>query len=175
MINFKKIDYLKLGNSRQQKAYKTLTALNIFSILKDYNPILTGTIPIEIDIPESDLDIICQCNNHEVFIELVEQNFKENRQFNMYSTTVNNIKTSICSFKFNDFDIEIFAQNRATELQHAYRHMLIEYKILQENNMAFKSDIIALKQNGFKTEPAFAKLLGLKGNPYEALLYYFDN
>ena len=28
-----------------------------FNILKNFKPILTGTIPIDIDLPESDLDI----------------------------------------------------------------------------------------------------------------------
>lgn len=48
--------------------------------------------------------------------------------------------------------------------------MLIENEILKQNGLQFKKDIVSLKLKGFKTEPAFAKLLGLKGNPYLALL-----
>ena len=53
--------------------------------------------------------------------------------------------------------------------------MIIEHKILQENDEKFRRDIIKLKERGLKTEPAFAKLLGLEGNPYQALLDYKVN
>jgi hypothetical protein len=58
MIDFTRIDYLKDGNERQKKAYEVLTKYRIFEKLKDYSPILAGTVPIEIDINGSDLDII---------------------------------------------------------------------------------------------------------------------
>ncbi|MNK30599.1 hypothetical protein D3C87_490190 [compost metagenome] len=50
--------------------------------------------------------------------------------------------------------------------------MLIEHQILQEKGEDFRLKIIALKRNGYKTEPAFAKLLNLQGNPYLDLLKY---
>ncbi len=38
---------------------------------------------------------------------------------------------------------------------------------------AFRQEIIALKKQGYKTEPAFAMALGLKGDPYyKELLNY---
>ncbi|WP_343330978.1 DUF4269 domain-containing protein [Polaribacter staleyi] len=54
--------------------------------------------------------------------------------------------------------------------QNAYRHMIVENKILKEKGFEFKQSIKKLKSNGTKTEPAFAKLLGLEGNPYTELL-----
>ncbi len=60
MLNFKDITYLKEGTIRQKEAYKVLLELNIFELLKNFKPILLGTIPINIDIESSDLDIICQ-------------------------------------------------------------------------------------------------------------------
>ncbi|MEA5405931.1 hypothetical protein VB776_23535 [Arcicella sp. DC2W] len=50
MIHFDKIDYLKYGNEKQQKAFQILSNYAIFEILVTFNPILVGTIPIEIDI-----------------------------------------------------------------------------------------------------------------------------
>lgn len=58
MINFLDISYLKTGTERQRKAYQVLTERAILENLAQYNPILTGTIPINIDIENSDLDII---------------------------------------------------------------------------------------------------------------------
>jgi len=70
-----------------------------------------------------------------------------------------------------EFPIEIFAQNKPTIEQNAYRHMIAEYKILQEKGEEFKEKIIDLKKKGIKTEPAFGMLLGLE-NPYEDLLKF---
>jgi len=54
-----------------------LHKLEIFDYLKNYTPILTGTIPIEIDLPDSDLDIICECKDHISFAKDLTDNFGE--------------------------------------------------------------------------------------------------
>lgn len=48
--------------------------------------------------------------------------------------------------------------------------MLIEDIILHEKGSAFRKRIIELKSYGIKTEPAFARLLGLQGDLYSELL-----
>jgi hypothetical protein len=48
--------------------------------------------------------------------------------------------------------------------------MLIEHSLLTEKGEHFRQEIIKLKRQGLKTEPAFAKLLGLDGDPYKAIL-----
>jgi len=169
-INFKNIEYLKSGNHRQKRAFHVLNKLKIFENFKKYNPILTGTIPIEIDIPESDLDIICQCENHLELSNLLIKLFSQFTSFTLKTSDWNGIETTISKFHFDNFEIEIFAQNIPTVEQNAYQHMLIEYKILNQKGKAFRDNIITLKSNGLKTEPAFAKLLGLGGDPYDALL-----
>lgn len=172
MIDFKNIEYLKTGNGRQRLAYKVLHELAIYEKLKNYNPILAGTIPIGIDLPESDLDIICECENHPEFSTLLSELFENENEFEIYPTVKKGIPTTIARFKTPDFEIEIFGQNIPTERQNAFRHMLIEYKLLEEKGPEFKTEIIHLKSLGLKTEPAFAKLLGLAGDPYEELLNY---
>jgi hypothetical protein len=52
--------------------------------------------------------------------------------------------------------------------------MIIESRILKEKGIDFKEKIIKLKSSGIKTEPAFAKLLGLNGNPYVELLKLYS-
>jgi hypothetical protein len=39
----------------------------LFDILLAYDPVLAGTIPLDVDVPGSDLDIICCCADTDVF------------------------------------------------------------------------------------------------------------
>jgi len=168
--DFKDIDYLKHGNDRQRLAYSEILKYDVFEKLKKYNPILTGTIPIEIDLPESDLDIICECEDHKKFAEFILEQFGDEANFKTYSQEVNGVKSTIAEYKSDNFKFEIFGQSIPTDKQNAYRHMIIEDRILKEKGIEFKNEIMKLKSNGLKTEPAFAKLLKLKGDPYDALL-----
>ena len=70
-MNFRNPAYLTRGNARQQRAYRALQSLGIFRILRDYTPILTGTIPLNIDIRGSDLDVICAAHDLEAFTRAV--------------------------------------------------------------------------------------------------------
>ena len=170
MLDFKNIEYLKTGNRKQQLAYKEITELNIFSSLLKYKPILTGTIPIEINIPESDLDIICECQNHDKFKEDLTKLFGKQNNFSISTKLHKGITSTIAEFTGKYFIIEIFGQNMPVEKQNAYRHMLIEHQILLKKDSEFRNRVIELKKSGIKTEPAFAQLLGIEGNPYDELL-----
>ncbi|OCA76648.1 hypothetical protein BBH99_02765 [Chryseobacterium contaminans] len=171
MIDFTKIDYLKQGNERQRRAYEILTKHRIFEKLEYYSPILAGTIPIEIDIEGSDLDLI-----FEVDLKF-EEDFLDDLMFSKFIPydveveypIVNGEKCITLNFMLEGFPIEIFGQNKPTTQQNAYLHMIAEHKILQEKGEEFKQKIIELKKQGIKTEPAFGMLLGLE-NPYEDLL-----
>lgn len=168
--SFRNIAYLKTGNERQKLAFFEIKAYNILEKLEKYDPILTGTIPIGIDLPESDLDIICECKNHLEFSAYLYQQFSNEKDFQMYSTSLKGIQSTVAEFKTKNFVVEIFGQNIPTEMQDAYKHMIIEERILNERGFEFKQKIKDLKSKGLKTEPAFAKLLGLHGDPYVALL-----
>ena len=168
MIDFLDITYLKFGNKKQQKVYQVLVKNKIMEKLSTYSPILVGTIPINIDIETSDIDIICYVRNKNQFIEALVSHFQNLMGFKVTTNTVfNSIKAN---FYIDDFEFEIFGQDLVSIQQNAYQHMIIEYRILIEKGEQFRQEIIKLKRQGLKTEPAFAKLLGLDGNPYTALL-----
>lgn len=175
MIDFTTLDYLRAGNERQKRAHEILTKYKIFEVLDYYSPILAGTIPIEIDIDGSDLDIICELDFR------FEEDFLDDISFSKMIPleaevkvdypVVNDEKSITINFTLEDFPIEIFAQNKPTTQQNAYLHMMAEYKILKEKGEEFKQKIIDLKKKGIKTEPAFGMLLNLE-NPYEDLLKF---
>ncbi|MBB2951366.1 DUF4269 domain-containing protein [Sphingobacterium sp. JUb56] len=168
-IDFRNINYLKLGNTKQRKTHKIITKYQLFEILNDYKPILVGTIPINIDIEESDVDIILQAHNLKKLTQLLLKSFAQFAQFRL-STFNNGALTS--NFMLEDTLIEIYATDIDTEKQNGYLHMIKEYEILQARKDSFKMEIIKLKKQGIKTEPAFCKLLNISGDPYVELLNY---
>ncbi|WP_262148613.1 DUF4269 domain-containing protein [Chryseobacterium foetidum] len=170
MIDFTRIDYLKEGNGKQKRAFAVLNKYKVLEKLSDFSPILAGTIPIQIDIDGSDLDIICDVKNQFEFENFLNEKFSE---FDLKIETIklNETDCIVCNFELEDFPIEIFGQNKPTTEQNAYLHMIAEYKILQEKGDNFKQKIIDLKKKGIKTEPAFGMILNLE-NPYEDLLKF---
>jgi hypothetical protein len=174
--DFTNICYLSGGNERQKAAYTLMDELQIIEILNPFNPILVGTIPINIDIPESDLDIICEVNDNDFskFEELVWRSFYPLDQFRYSIRTVNGMNNYVANFIYKSWEFEIFGQPLPTHLQNGYKHVMIEYRILHLLGTDGNEQIRALKRKGLKTEPAFAQLLNLEGDPYDRLLELFE-
>lgn len=172
MTDFSAIDYLQSGNPKQILAYEVLKEDRIMELLSDFDPILIGTIPINIDIENSDLDIICFWKNKAEFISEIHKAFGSKKDFRIWESKINQQESVVASFLTDIFEIEIFGQNIPTKEQNGYKHMIIEHQILEEKGEEFRQEILKLKRKGIKTEPAFAELLGLKGNPYVELLKY---
>lgn len=173
-MNFLNLEYLRLGSDRQKQAAMVIDELRLWDHLKPYNPILVGTIPIGIDIASSDLDIICHVTDFARFErELKTRYSKLVSNFTCSSRTVNNVDRTVARFRYNGWEFEIFAQSLPSTKQNGYRHMIVEYKLLKRLGEAARQRIIELKRSGYKTEPAFAKLLHISGDPYEELLQIY--
>lgn len=170
-IDFFTIEYLKQGSPIQRAGYEALIKSNVLDVLKNYNPVLAGTLPLDIFIEGSDLDILCFAPDLSLF-ENDLQHFSAEKDFSVSKKQVTNVLSLIGNFKLHGFEFEIFGQPIPTLDQHAYRHLLIEHAILEREGSGFRNAIIDLKQSGIKTEPAFAQLLNLPGDPYDALLRY---
>lgn len=169
-INFRNIDYLRKGNDKQKQAYEVLTKNEIMTRLKDFDPILVGTIPINIYLENSDLDIVCQFLDSNGFKRYLARKFGGYEKFKIWENTLQETSAIVANFFIDGFEVEIFGQNIPTNEQQGYRHMLIEYNLIEERGDRFRKRIIELKEKGYKTEPAFAFQLDLEGDPYKSLL-----
>ncbi|MEL6560820.1 MAG: DUF4269 domain-containing protein [Bacteroidota bacterium] len=169
-MDFKNLSYLADGSKIQQKAFQVLKSSEIMELLAEFDPIVVGTIPLDIAIEGSDLDIICQWKDSDDFKNALRYNFASYPMFRVFEKEISSISSIIAQFQIDDLKIEIFGQDLPTMQQYGYRHMLIEYQILKARGATFKSQVIALKQSGSKTEPAFCQLLGIEGDSYENLL-----
>ena len=76
----------------------------------------------------------------------------------------------VVRFHIDAIPFEIFACAEPSVQQSAYRHFLIEERILKAGGLRLKNKIQCLRETGEKTEPAFAKALGLNGDPFVKLL-----
>lgn len=166
---FETIDYLRYGNEKQKNAYEAINSLALMEKLSDYNPILCGTLPIGIDIEGSDLDIIMEVFEPEKFERKIKSFFYHKENFIFKNTVIRNTPVAKANFFHAGFEFELFGQPQSVKKQYAYLHMVIE-KYLITNYPSMKEEVLVLKRSGMKTEPAFCKVLGLEGDPFEVLI-----
>lgn len=161
--DFFDITYLSKGSLIQQAGYQSIISSEILDRLKEFNPVVVGTLPLDLFTYASDIDIICYVTDANKFQSLLADSQRKQ---------LGRIDSVIANFEHDSFQFEIVGQPVPVVQQIAYRHMIVEWNILAANDEAFRSKIMELKRKGIKTEPAFAQVLGLKGDPYEALLGY---
>ncbi len=175
MQDWRNLAYLERGTSRQRAAFRTLAHLNLLHILRDYDPVLVGTVPLNIDIPGSDLDIVHylpQPDAIDSFRQIVEAHVGTERDFRQRQYQLRDVPTYVASFETDAFPVELFAQPLPVASQAAYRHLCVEYRLLHlaEDTDTAREVIRQLKRDGLKTEPAFAQYFGIPDDPYQALL-----
>jgi hypothetical protein len=156
--NWKDPRYLAVGTSRQRHTYTLLAQLGILTTLRRFDPVVAGTIPLGIDLPDSDIDVICEVALADVptFEQQLRAHYGHLPAFRVGTLASGERPALVSSFRYAGVEIEVFGQALPTAQQYAFRHLAVEHAVL--------------KQQGLKTEPAFAALLHLPGNPYEALL-----
>lgn len=168
--NWKDIGYLQAGSAPQRLAHRLLQQHEVLSRLQDYDPILVGTFPLDITVPGSDLDVICAVSDFEVFAEAVAAGFSHCPGYAVRYLVLAGVPSIVMAFWLEEIEVEIFGQNLPPEQQNGYRHLAVEARLLAAGGPAFRQQVVDLKTSGIKTEPAFAQLLGLNGDPYQALL-----
>jgi len=191
--NWQDIHYLTFGTPTQRAAYAVITQSKLLEHLQDFSPTLVGTVPLDVDIPGSDLDILCEVYRFVPFAALLQSYYAHLPGFEQKTKTLNGVPSHIsrfiCEFEGNSesasellrnteyairFTIEIVAQPVPVTQQRAYRHMLAEARLLEQGGEPARQTIRQLKLSGEKTEPAFAQYFNLEGDPFLVLLELAD-
>lgn len=94
---------------------------------------LCGTIPLNIDTEKSDLDIILNVTDMDLFKAKINKLYGDHTDFTTKHKIIRNRNVLVTSFSCYDFEIQLFAQNQPTSKQYAYLHMIVEWKILEKN------------------------------------------
>ncbi len=166
--SFSGVARLASVSPRGARAAEILDHHQLLDCLVAYQPEIVGTLPLAIDTPESDIDILCNAPDLTAFSELSDRTFGHFDGYRLHKrpATSHVAAALVVRFECDGLPVEIFATDCPTRSQYGFVHMLIEARILFVMGEEFASQVRELKQSGIKTEPAFAKLLGLSGDPY---------
>jgi hypothetical protein len=143
--------------------------LGILDVLRDHDPRIAGTLPLGIDVPGSDIDILCHVVDGKAFTHLVWSAFGEQPGFSVRQWTGDG-RPVIASFEAHGWAFELFGHPSPVALQRGWRHFEIERRLLALGGAPFRHAVMERRRQGAKTEPAFADSLRLEGDPYAALL-----
>jgi predicted metalloenzyme YecM len=176
---------LKLGETRikfhhmslenvihTEKHLSTMQFLEQTFLLQEFSafsPCLSGTIPLNIDTSESDLDILFCANNLDTFTEEIRAKFSNFTDYQESRQKSQDLESRNFNFRYNELPVELFVQTKESYKQRSHQHFLIEGRLLKILGSGFRKEIINLKTTGLKTELAFGKVLNLQ-EPYESLV-----
>ncbi|WP_335582710.1 DUF4269 domain-containing protein [Paenibacillus bovis] len=122
--------YLAEGNARQRSAYQVLQQLDLLSTLSAYNPVLAGTIPLDIDISSSDLDILCEVYDPDRFEALLIRYYSHMTDWTLSRREADGLIRTVARWSYKGWEIEVFAQPRPVTDQNGFRHMIVEQRLL---------------------------------------------
>ncbi len=137
--------------------------------LAAFDPRVAGTFPLGLDVAGSDIDILCHAADAQAFAGVVWQAFAHLEGFSMHQWTCGE-RAVVAVFRVAGLPFEVFGSPLPVDVQAGWRHFLAEQQLLETGGGAFFEAVRAARRTGLKTEPAFAHVLGMKGDPYEALL-----
>jgi hypothetical protein len=162
--------YLRDGTPRQRAAGAALRRLDLFARLAPFTPVLAGTIPLAVDTPASDLDVLCEAHDLDAFEAGARAAFGQHAGFRVHRAEHQGLPAAIVCFATEGFPFELFGQPRSVGEQRGFLHLVAEARLLACAEGQARAAIRALKLAGLKTEPAFAVHFALAGDPYVELV-----
>lgn len=140
----------------------------LLAALAAFDPHVVGTPPLGLDLPASDIDIVC-CADDLSFTTLMWDGFRHEQCFGLRQWRFGE-RAVVASFTAHGWPFEVFASPRPVAQQAGWRHFRVETRLLDLGGAALRRRVMARRLAGAKTEPAFAQVLGLAGDAYTALL-----
>ncbi len=148
---------------------EALAQSGVLARLAPFDPHVAGTPPLGLDLPDSDIDILCHAPDPQAFAAAVWAACRDLPGFAMWQWQGRD-RPVVAQFQFAGWLFELFGQGRPVAEQLGWRHFQIERRLLALGGEPLRTAVMACRHAGAKTEPAFAQVLGLAGDPYAALL-----
>ncbi|WP_294257029.1 DUF4269 domain-containing protein [uncultured Sphingomonas sp.] len=148
---------------------EALSRSGVLSRLAAFDPHVAGTPPLGLDLPDSDIDILCHAPDPHAFAAALWEAYRDLPGFAMWQWQGSD-RPVVARFHCAGWLFELFGQARPVAEQLGWRHFAIERRLLSLGGEPLRAAVMARRYAGAKTEPAFAQVLGLTGDPYAMLL-----
>lgn len=154
----------------QRPSYEdALAACRVLERLAAFGARVAGTPPLGLDMPGSDIDVLCCAPDAHAFAAALWAAFGDAPGFTLTQWR-DPPRPVVAAFDAAGWRIEVYGEAAPVERQRGWRHFAVERRLLALGGPRFRSAVLDLRRCGQKTEPAVAAALGLPGDPYLALL-----
>lgn len=167
--NWRRLDYLALGNERQRSAHALLTS-GLWDALQRLcqDLALVSTVAIGLDRPGSDLDVLCQHRDPAALAALLA---RQGWQASDKGDRVWLLEHNLTGPDGHTWPVELYVTPSPLATRNGWRHLSLMAALLEHFGWTFYRVVLRLRlEQGLKGETAICQLLGLPGDPYQALL-----
>jgi predicted metalloenzyme YecM len=155
---------------RDKRLLQAIERLGVFGPLARFHPHFSGSLPLALAVPGSDVDVLFESADLDAFDREAASCLATVGTWHQHRTDLRGQPTSLYRIDLEGFRFEWIAQTIPVHHQAANRHLLIEARLLNVAGEEARQAIQELKGTGMKTEPAFATHFALPGDPYLVLL-----
>jgi len=141
----------------------------VLESLRAFDPRVVGTLPLGLAVLGSDVDIVCHAFDPVGFAETIWRRYHFCDDFLLHQWTSAG-RPLVARFAWGGWPFEVFGAQRPVDEQPGWLHFDIERRLLELDDGRLRSAVARLRSRGAKTEPAFAAVLEIAGDPYRGLL-----
>lgn len=141
----------------------------MLSALAEFDPRVAGTPPLGLALPDSDIDVLCHAPDPVQFVRVLWAAFSIYPDFRAWQW-ISQERPVIAHFSADGWTFELFGSPQPVQDQIGWRHFRAEQRLLSSGGNRLRTLVMEQRRRGVKTEPAFAAVLKLSGDPYAALL-----
>lgn len=159
--------YLEGGTDRQRALFAALGTSQVLTTLEPYRPALVSTIALGIDLPNSDVDVVCSAASPVEFLEFAHRQWYA---MSAYRSLLLTTGEAIVQLSVSGFLFELYCSAIPTPEQSGVRHFQQVARVLSIGGEPVREAIMQHRWQGLKTEEAVARVLKLEGDHYQAVL-----
>ncbi|WP_404378955.1 DUF4269 domain-containing protein [Caenispirillum salinarum] len=152
--------------------HRVLDSLGLRDALRPYRPRIVGSMPLGLRTADSDIDVLVEVSDLDAFATKMHEAHGATDDFLMYRRAADDHgpEALVVRIETAAYPVEIHAQGRPTVEQIPYRHYAVLNRLLRLGGGDLREEVLARKEDGERTEQAFAGALGLEGDASTALL-----